>query len=96
MDLLLQHITEYCNQRGCVLKEIPAPAAADRNSYRIESSFITLQGSYKDLLELVYLLEQKKKTGGHIASLQFYTIKNNKLKKEELLLTLYVQHYQKI
>jgi hypothetical protein len=96
MDLLLQHISEYCSKNGCVLKEIPTPEIANKNSYQIESSFITLQGRYKDLLGLVYLLEQKKKTGGHIASLKFYTVKNQKLKKEELLLTLYVQHYQKI
>ncbi len=95
MDLLLEHITEYCNSTGCAIKEIPSAAFASRNGYLIESSFITLEGSYKELLELVYLLEQKKRTGGHIASIQFYTIKNNKLKKQELLLTLYVQHYKK-
>lgn len=95
MDLLLDHITEFCNGTGCALKEIPSAVTAIRNGYRIESCFITLGGSYKQLLDLVYLLEQKKKTGGHIASIQFYTVKNNKLKKQELLLTLYIQHYKK-
>lgn len=94
-ELLLENITEYCSKTGCSIKEIPSAAYASRNGYLIESSFITLEGSYKELLELVYLLEQKKRTGGHIASVQFYTVKNNKQKKQELLLTLFVQHYKK-
>ncbi|HWY38184.1 MAG TPA: hypothetical protein VNY73_06465 [Bacteroidia bacterium] len=96
MDLLLDNITEYCNSNGCTIKEIPAAAQAVNNGYEIETYFITLEGSFKQLLSLAYLLEQKKKTGGHIASLLFQVTKNNNTKKQELLLTLYVQHYNKI
>lgn len=96
MDLLLDNITEYCSSNGCTIKEIPASAHAINNGYETETYFITLEGSFRELLNLVYLLEQKKKTGGHITSLQFFLNRVNNTKKKELLLTLYIQHYNKI
>ena len=95
MDLLLEHISDYCNSQGCVLKEIPATAKAMSNGYEVETYFITLSGNFRQLLDLVYVLEQKKKTGGHITSLLFYSVKNNRTKKPDLHLTIHVQRYKK-
>ena len=96
IDLLLDYVTEYCSNSGCQIKEIPTSAKALSNGYEVETYFVTLSGPYNDLLNLVYILEQKKKTGGHIASLLFSVLKNNNTKKQELLLTLYVQHFKKV
>jgi hypothetical protein len=95
-DLLLDNITGYCNGKECTIKEIPASSRAVSNGYEVETYFITLEGSFKQLLDLVYLLEQRKKTGGHIASLLFFVNKNSHAKKHELRLMLYIQHYNKI
>ncbi|MGZ3919080.1 MAG: hypothetical protein ACXVNM_07205 [Bacteroidia bacterium] len=96
IDLLLDNVTEYCNDGNCIIKEIPASAKVTNNGYEVETYFLTIEGSFKKLLDLVYLLEQKKKTGGHVASLQFSLNKNNNTKRQELLLTIFIQHYNKI
>lgn len=96
MDMLLEHISAFCNSQGCVLKEIPTSARAVSNGYEVETYFITVAGTFRQLLDLVYLLEQKKRTGGHITSLLFYSAKNNRTKKTDLYLTLHVQRYKKV
>jgi Tfp pilus assembly protein PilO len=95
MDNLLENITAYCSENNCTLKEIPGTHKAKDANFEIESNLITVQGSFHDLLGLVYLLEQKKKTGGRVSSVQYYSKKDYASKKISLYLTLTVQHYKK-
>ena len=95
IDVVLEDITHYCNTEGCTLREIPqAHTASDANFY-IETYFITIDGTYKQLLNLIYLLEQKKKSSGRLSSCLFHSKKNNATKKLSLEVTLYIQQYNK-
>lgn len=95
MDLLLENITGFCSENNCILKEIPGTHQAVDANFEIETNFITVQGDFKNLLNLVYLLEQKKKTGGRVASVNFYSKKDFNTKRTALYLTLTVQHFKK-
>ncbi|MCD6067955.1 MAG: hypothetical protein K0S33_2781 [Bacteroidetes bacterium] len=95
IDIILEDVTTYCNNEGCTLKEIPEMHHAEDKNFRIETYFITVEGDYRKLLNLVYLLEQKKKSGGRLSSCTLYTRKNNQTKKLSLESTLYIQQYDK-
>jgi hypothetical protein len=95
MDLLLDNVTFFCSESSSILKEIPGNHTAIDANFEIESNFITVQGTFRNLLNLVYLLEQKKKTGGRVSSINFYSKKDNNTKKTALFLTITVQHYKK-
>lgn len=95
IDVILEDITTYCNKEGCTLRDIPVVHQASDNNFDIETYFITVEGAYKQLLNLVYLLEQKKKSGGRLSACLFYSKKNNATKKLSLEATLYIQQYNK-
>ncbi|MDP2384979.1 MAG: hypothetical protein Q8M29_01290 [Bacteroidota bacterium] len=95
IDVILEDITTYCSEQGCTLRDIPLMHEASDNNFDIETYFITVEGSYKQLLNLVYLLEQKKKSGGRLSSCLLYSKKNNATKKLSLEATLYIQQYNK-
>jgi hypothetical protein len=95
IDIILEDVTTYCNNEGCTLKEIPETHHAEDKNFSIETYFITVEGNYKKLLNLVYLLEQKKKSGGRLSSCTLYTRKNNQTKKLSLESTLFIQQYDK-
>ena len=95
IDVILEDITTYCSEQGCTLRDIPTMHEAADANFDIETYFITVEGSYKQLLNLVYLLEQKKKNGGRLSSCLLYSKKNNATKKLSLEATLYIQQYNK-
>jgi hypothetical protein len=95
IDVILEDITNYCNTQGCIIREIPEVHTASDANFNIETYLITVEGHYKQLLNLVYLLEQKKKNGGRLSSCKFYSRKNNATKKLSLEATLYIQQYDK-
>lgn len=95
IDVILEDITSYCNTQGCTLRDIPEVHKASDANFDIETYLITVEGNYKQLISLVYLLEQKKKSGGRLSSCQFYSRKNNATKKLSLEATLYIQQYNK-
>jgi Tfp pilus assembly protein PilO len=95
IDNILEDVTTYCNSEGCILKAIPETHHAEDKNFSIETYFITVEGNYKKLLNLVYLLEQKKKGGGRLSSCILYTRKNNQTKKLSLESTLFIQQYDK-
>ena len=94
--LLLESISEYCNKNGCILKEIPRPIYSKDPNFDIETNVITVEGDYAQLLNLLYLLEQKEKSGGRLSSLYFSTKKNNNTKRINLELTMYFQEFNKL
>ena len=95
IDVILEDITTYCNTQGCTLREIPVMHEASDANFDIETYFITVEGPYKQLLNLIYLLEQKKNGSGRLSSCLLYSKKNNATKKLSLEATLYIQQYNK-
>lgn len=65
------------------------------NGYRVTTIFAVFEGSYADLLMLVYQLERNKKTG-RLVSIDFKKNKDIKKAKEFLGLTILLQNYELI
>ncbi len=94
-EKILETVTEYCKDKPVLLKEFPKSITKETNGYLVELNYFTVEGDYKHLLNLVYLMEQKVKTG-KVASVNFRIKENMKTKKDELIATIYIQNLKKI
>ncbi len=63
------------------------------NGYKVTTIFAVFEGSFSDLLTLVYKLERNKKTG-RLVSVDFKKNKDFKKGKEFLSLTILLQSYE--
>lgn len=91
---LLEIITHYANQNNCVVRSIPTTNIANENGFAIETLVFKIEGNYKSLLQLVYLLEQKYQVG-KIGSVEFNAQTDQKSGRRSLDLTLYIQKISK-
>jgi dGTP triphosphohydrolase len=67
----------------------------EANGYRVTTIFAVFEGSYSDLLMLVYKLERNRKTG-RLVSVDFKKNKDLKKGNEFLSLTILLQNYELI
>lgn len=90
---ILETVSNYCNANNIILKEFPKPFVFTEQDFNIETNKITVEGDFIELLNLAYLVEQKKKLG-KISSLHFQTFTRNKenTKQTYLSSTIYLQH----
>jgi len=94
-ELIIEKISKYCKSNNLILKEYPGIHTFTQQDYKTETCKITIEGSFKKLLKLAYGIE-KDFSYGKVSSLNFYTEKNYKTKKLELLLEIYVQNIKMI
>lgn len=94
---IMETVSNYCNVNNVVLKEFPKPFVFTEQDFIVETNKITVEGSFGKLLNLAYLIEQKKKLG-KISSLLFQTFTRNieNQKYTYLSLTIYLQHIKSI
>lgn len=92
---LLGVVTDYCQKNSIILREFPRTIRKTEGEYQIETNFFIVEGGFIKLLELVYLLEQKNRTG-KVASLNFISKKDFKTKVLNLTATIYVQNVKKV
>lgn len=93
-QVLLEAISNYCSRNNVVLREFPTPAVFNEQDFSVETNLVVVEGSFNNLLNLVYLLEQKNKSG-KIASIQFQTKKDFKTKQQALTASIYIQNIKK-
>ena len=94
-ELIIEHISSFSKQNNIVLKEYPGIHYYSQQDYITETCKLTVEGSFIKLLKLAYSIEQNF-SYGKVSSLNFYTEKNYKTKKIELLLEIYVQNIKMI
>jgi Tfp pilus assembly protein PilO len=87
---VLDEISTICKQKGLLLKEMPPMFRNLDNNYLVETINIQVAGSFNDLVELTYLLEQPTKHL-NIVSVDFFVEENKRLKTKQLILSLYIQ-----
>jgi hypothetical protein len=90
-ETTLEIVSEFCFRNRLILKELPKKEVMEEEDFTIETSILSVEGNYKDLLRLVYELEQKHKIG-RLSSVSFRLFKDNHLKKHILVLTIYIQN----
>ena len=93
-QLLLEVLSNYCSPNHVVLRKFPEPTIIHEQEFSVETNIISVEGGFKNLLHLVYLLEQKNKLG-KIASLHFQTREDFKTKQKALFADIYIQNVKK-
>ena len=71
------------------IESFPAIQEQDLNSFKAYTQEVTLEGNYKDLVQLIYALEQGQ---GKIQHFSCKTEKNIRTKKERLLGNLEIEY----
>ena len=79
-EYLLAQITGFCRQNDLLVRTFPQSERVVENNYPIITNTIEVEGNYKDLVRLVYLLEQEERLAS-VSSLKFYTQKDRLTKK---------------
>jgi hypothetical protein len=90
-DRFVEVITNFCQKNNVTLKELPKVVETEEQKFTVQTRVVIAEGSYNDLLRLIYQLEKKEKVG-RIVSTQFKSYTNNKTKKLTLSLTIYLQN----
>lgn len=90
-EYLLQVVSNFCRKNNIILKEFPQKATEVNKDYGLETNLVVAEGEFKDLLRLLYELEQKSKIG-RPTSVRFEKTFDHKRRKAVLTLTIYLQN----
>lgn len=90
-EVLLDYISNYCQQNKVVLKNFPSSHEYISNNFIIETSIVVLEGPFCNLLTLLHQLETKPGLG-KVQSTAFESYTNIRTKRKVLHLTLYLQN----
>lgn len=90
-EKILEMVTTYIKDKPLLLKEFPKTILKETDGYLVELNYFTVEGNFKDLLSLIYALEQKEKVG-KVASVNYMLKENMKTKRNELTATIYIQN----
>ncbi len=82
-EALLSEITRFCEENNLLIVNLPIANTYEEGNYEIESRELDVQGNFKDVLKLVYLIEYEKSLGV-VSSLSFLTKKDLRTKKKRL------------
>lgn len=91
---LLGLITDYCQSNNIVLREFPASVETEQKNLVIETNQFTVEGNFSKLINLVYILEQKKKLG-KVSSVHYQFKKDQKSRELVLTATVYIQNIKR-
>lgn len=91
---LLETVTGYCKTANTVLREFPRTVYHEEKDLVVETNVFTVEGSFRQLLKITYLLEEEKKLG-RISSVRYFTKKDPKTKVPALNATIYLQNINK-
>jgi len=88
---LLAITGDYCNQKNVILKEYKPELITFKDSLKVFTRNITVEGSFLDCLELVRTLEQKYNTG-RVSSVLFKSYEDPASSKTFLTCTILIQN----
>lgn len=88
---ILDAVSTFCQKNNLILREFPKASYEEQKDITMESNVIVAEGSFINLLKLVYELENKNKVG-KVASVSFNSSMDNKRKQLVLNVTLYLQN----
>ena len=91
---ILGVVTDYCNANNLVLEQFPTPSVENNNGITIETNIITIEGEFGQLLNLIYLFEQKYKIG-KVVSVNYKVKQDNLTRQIKLNVTIYLQNINK-
>lgn len=92
-DRLTAYISDFAENNGCVVTEIPSFTAYKANGMQVQTNIFTIRGRFIPLLQLVQELEGRFRTSARLMSLRFNTVRDLQNKKKNLYLTLITQSF---
>ncbi len=90
-EILIDKISKYCQKHNTIIKNIPEMHEFRHKDYIVETTSVTVQGNYKQLLYLLFKVE-KEFNIGKLASVVFKSEKEPRTGREYLIMTMYVQN----
>jgi hypothetical protein len=94
-QILLSVISGYCQANNVLLREIPKTTITKEKDYLVETNIFVVEGGFRKLLELIYLLEQQNRIG-KVASVNFMSRTDSRTGKNILALSIYIQNVKKM
>ncbi len=88
---LLRSITSFCEQHHLAITGLPAVEKHQNDGYVYLTDKIEVQGRFKDMVQLAYLLEQEQKMG-NISSFSFRKTIDRIERKEYLKATIILRN----
>ena len=82
-EKLLELVINFCRDHDLLIKTYPQAEKNIENNFVIVTNRIEVEGLYRDIVKLVYFLEQQEKIGS-VAHLHFFLIKDRKKKRNVL------------
>jgi hypothetical protein len=93
-DNLTAYISDYAEKNNCLVTEIPGNSFYKNNSLKVQTNVFTIKGTYRNLVLLLNLLEEKFTFMSKVMSARFYGITNPQNKRVELFLTIITQSFE--
>jgi len=94
-EYVLELVSNFCLKHHLLLSEFPKSETQEESDLLIETSTITAEGGFTNLLRLVYELEQNQNVG-RISSVEFKTKKDFSRRKRVLFVTIYLQNIKPV
>jgi hypothetical protein len=93
-DKLTSYISEFAEQNACLVTEIPSNTSFKNDNLNVQTNTFTIKGNFKELLTLLYTLENQHKYLAKIMSAKFFTLTDLQAKKKNLYLTIITQSFE--
>jgi hypothetical protein len=91
---ILDKASQFCENSNSALVEMPESVIFNKSGYNIVTNSIIIQGSFAELLNFIYLMEQKYLIS-KVISCRFYSIFDKKTNTNNLFLEIYLQNIDK-
>jgi hypothetical protein len=88
---ILHAVSTFCQKNNLTLNEFPVTTYEEQTDFTIETNVVVAEGSFSNLVRLVYELEHKNKVG-KVNSVKFISSMDTKRKKNVLNLIIYLQN----
>ena len=92
---ILELVTKICQDSKMTLMQFPKTNKTQKGDFLVETNQFVVEGSFANLVLLVYQIEQKNKVG-RVASIQYELKKNNETKKQYLIATIFIQNIKNV
>ncbi|PXX95184.1 hypothetical protein DF185_22665 [Marinifilum breve] len=87
---IFDELSIYCKRNGLTMREFPVPHEVSKDDYKLQTHQVELEGSFKNLLKLLYFLEQETYLG-KVAATKFLLKEDKRIREEYLSLTIFLQ-----
>jgi len=90
---LFEAVNTFCESHELKLDYFHPEQRYIHDDYQIITNKVEVEGAYKNIVELIYYLEQEQKLG-HIASTNFERKEERRTKRKYLTAEIYIQNIQ--